>query len=132
MAASAAGSDADGPGVDWEYIKEELLDVPQQYKEPRFYPLRHVVSTCTTYRPSRTLCLHYLNSPARRLPFRWRSSARLTLQGSLRRYGGLFGAAWSVDLDRSGLHGRLPARLPTCSCLPVCTGAAGGEAGVPR
>lgn len=29
--------------VDWQLVEEELRDVPEEYKEPKFYPLKHVV-----------------------------------------------------------------------------------------
>ncbi len=29
--------------VDWQYVEEELREVPAEYKEQRFYPLKHVV-----------------------------------------------------------------------------------------
>lgn len=29
--------------MDWNYVVEELRDVPDEFKEQRFYPLKHVV-----------------------------------------------------------------------------------------
>lgn len=30
-------------GVDWAEIDAEIADVPEEFREPRFYPLKHVV-----------------------------------------------------------------------------------------
>jgi hypothetical protein len=37
-----AASDARAE-VDWDYIQEELNDVPPEYREQRFHALKHVV-----------------------------------------------------------------------------------------
>lgn len=37
--------------VDWEAVDEEIKSVPSEYREPRFYPLKHVVEVFSSADP---------------------------------------------------------------------------------